>query len=283
MSSSGPTVIVSGPLRTRLIRNVLLFAVVVALGFVAWRHLDRRLSGSTFATGWALLLLMFFLAAYGAKKKLPFLPLGKSSSWLQVHLYAGLLTIFLLMLHVGLRFPDGAVELTLYFLYLGVALSGVLGIVLDRTLPKRLRAAGEPILFDRIPGMRRNVLDRAEALVLGAVESTGSVTLAEIYASRLRPFFSGRRNEIAHLLGAGFILAEVLDEVDDAYRYADDAEKKVLDELKILVREKNVLDANHAFQWALRTWLFVHVPLTGALLIVASTHAALAYVFRGAP
>lgn len=282
MSSIEPALSDSGPLRARLIRNVVIFGVVVALTIGAWRALDRRLSGSTFSSGWSLLVMMFFLAAYGAKKKLPFLPLGRTSSWLQLHLYGGLLTVVLLMLHVGLRIPDGVTELTLYLLYAGVALSGLVGIVLDRTLPKRLRASGEAILFDRIPGMRRNVHERAEALVLGAVGSTGSSTLAEIYVSRLRPFFTRPRNEIAHLLGARHLLREVLDEVDDAYRYADAAEKKVLDELKELAREKNLLDANHAFQWALRAWLMVHVPLTGALLIVACVHAVLVYVFRGA-
>ena len=43
-------------------------------------------------TGWALLVGMFVLTIYNVRKKLPFLPLGKSETWLQIHIYLGFFT-----------------------------------------------------------------------------------------------------------------------------------------------------------------------------------------------
>ena len=272
-----------GPLIARRARNQLLFLAASIGSLYAVRLLDQRLAGSILVTGWALFFLMFLLAVYGVKKKLPFLPLGKSASWLQLHLYAGALSLVIYGAHAGLKVPRGPLELLLAVLYVVVAGSGIVGIVVSRSFPPRLRAAGEPVLYERLPRLRREIREEAEARVLAAVSASGATTVADVYASRLAPFFAQPRNLLAHLLGARTVLREVLDEVDDAFRYADDAEKKVLEELKDLVRAKNVLDANHALQWGMRAWLFVHVPATGALLMTAIVHATLVYGFRGAP
>lgn len=272
-----------GPLIARRARNQLLFLAASVAALFAVRLLDARLAGSILVTGWALFFLMFLLAVYGAKKKLPFLPLGKSASWLQLHLYAGALSIVIYGAHAGVRVPRGALEQLLALLYVVVAGSGLVGIVVSRAFPPRLRMAGEPVLYERIPRLLRELREQAEARVLAAVSESGAATVADVYASRLAPYFAQPRNQLAHLFGARTVLREVLDEVDDAFRYADAAEKKVLEDLKELVRAKNVLDANHALQWGMRAWLFVHVPATGALLMTAIVHVALVYGFRGAP
>jgi hypothetical protein len=268
-------------LETRRFRNVAIFIAAATAVVVAAHELDVRLSGSRHFTGWALVALMLPVALYGGKKKLPFLPLGTSAAWLQFHLYAGLGTVLLFAMHVGLRVPHGPLETILYVLFALVAGSGILGIALSRLLPARLRARGEPILYARLPVLRRELRERAEALVLGSEAGTASPAVAEFYHYRLRRFFAAPRNFVGHLAGSPFMLPNLLDETDAVMRYLDAKERAGVEELKSLVKQKDHLDRHHALQGTLRAWLFVHVPLTWALLIFAATHVALVQSFAG--
>ena len=54
-----------------------------------------------------MLAAILFLALYNVRKKLPFLPLGSSTAWLQWHLYVGIGSVGVFALHAGLRWPTG--------------------------------------------------------------------------------------------------------------------------------------------------------------------------------
>ncbi|MDC0262313.1 hypothetical protein OAK47_03730, partial [Planctomycetaceae bacterium] len=71
-----------------------------------------------FLTGWVLLVTIVFLAAYNLRKAFPFLPLGTSALWLQSHIYAGLLSFVLFLIHVDYSLPNGFLELLLASVYL---------------------------------------------------------------------------------------------------------------------------------------------------------------------
>ncbi len=147
-----------------------------------------------FLSGWLLLLTMLALALYNVRKKLPVVPIGGSATWLQFHVYAGWLSIVLFALHVGPRLPDGRLEMTLAVLFVLVAGSGVVGLVLSRTLPGRLTGRGEEVIFERIPIFIARLREAAEEVVLRSAQETESTTIADFYAARLEPFFRGPRN-----------------------------------------------------------------------------------------
>ena len=58
--------------------------------------------------GVLLLFLVLALALFNARKKLPFLPLMKAATWLQIHIYAGWFCLFVFLLHIRFRIPSGA-------------------------------------------------------------------------------------------------------------------------------------------------------------------------------
>jgi hypothetical protein len=88
-----------------------------------------------YLSGWSLILTIVFLAAYNVRKKLPFLPLAASSTWLQFHIYVGWFTFFLFIFHIDFRMPNGILESMLAWLYLFVAVSGVVGLWISRLYP----------------------------------------------------------------------------------------------------------------------------------------------------
>ena len=263
--------------------------------YLYWRH-AFSLGRTQFHSGWVLLAAVVFLAAYNLRKKFPFIPLGSSSAWLQVHLNVGWLTFILFAIHLEFRVPTGALEAVLAALYLAVAISGVLGLFFSRIFPRRLsqhgqsavsqdgedrRRHGEEIPFERTPVYHRQLRERAEALVLESAKMSASLTIADFYRDRLHRFFARPRNFVMHIVGSGRPLHLLMTEFAVVRRYLNDADRAILDQLEQAVRAKDDLDYSYALQSVLRTWLFVHVPLTYGLLVFAVFHAVLVHAFAG--
>src|SRR5262245_19406080 len=117
----------------RRIRNGGLTMIVVALIWMWVRARERALEPASFVTGYLMIAAVLFLAAYNVRKKLPFLPLGTSAAWLQWHIYVGLGSVAVFVLHAGLRWPTGVLETTLVVLYAGTVVSGLVGLYWTRT------------------------------------------------------------------------------------------------------------------------------------------------------
>ncbi len=263
----------------RLRRNLLATGLLAALAILGYAALSATLAHENFVTGWILASIIALLAAYNLRRNLPFLPLGSSSGWLQLHIYLGFLGVLFFVLHVGIEVPTGPMEIGLATVYGLVAGSGILGFIMARTVPERLSRRGEEVLFDRIPKFRRQLMDRAESLALRAVEETGSTTIADYYTDRLRPFFDGPRNYLGHVLEISRSRHQLLDEMRDLERYLNDNETAILREIAELTRAKDDLDYHYALQSMMKRWQFVHVPLSFALLILVLLHIVVVYAF----
>ncbi len=253
--------------------------LVLALGGTA--VLSASLRAAERASGWALFALVVGLAAYHLRKRLPFLPLGSSATWMALHSRAGVLAIVVFFVHAGGRLPAGALERVLALLFWAVSGSGIVGLLLTRAIPRRLAARGEEVLFERIPLLRRRLREQAEAVVLGVAEASHLGTLAGFYGRELAPFFAAPRNFWPHLSGSGRPLGHLLGGLAAIERYLDERERGGAARLASLIRAKDDLDFHHTHQAALKGWLFVHVGLTWSLLLVGLLHGALGELFSG--
>ena len=240
---------------------------------------DLSLRDATFLSGWALAVGILFLTLYNGRKKLPFLPLIRSALWLQAHLYVGLVTIVVFLIHTGAALPSGPLETALWILFVFVAGSGVAGILLSRHLAGRLRLQGERLIFERIPMFRAQLAAEVEDLVSRSVSETGSSTIAQYYASKLQPHFRGPRNLIAHLLESKAPMQGMCREITSLERYLDADGRRILGEIEARVVVKDNLDYQYALQLVLKAWLFLHIALTYGMLLTALVHVVLAYAF----
>lgn len=267
-----------GFLRRRLLWGSLLVAATVSVAsvYVIWAGATTR---SAYLTGWLLFGVMVLLTGYNWFKKIPYLPLGRSEVWLQFHIYAGLFTGVLFLLHVRLQWPTGWFEGVLTVLYAIVMVSGVIGIIISRGWPKRLTARGGEVPFERIPIVRRQLHERAEALALNSVAEAKSATIAEFYTRRLHDFFAGPQNFFSHLFEIPLPLKALLNELGDLNRFLNESERKVTEQLVALVRQKDGLDYQRSLQLTLRLWLFIHIPVTYSLMLWAIAHIVLVYGF----
>lgn len=257
-----------------------LLALIAATVATLWLHGKfRMLPDYAYLTGWILFAAMFVLTFFNARKKLPFLPLGNSETWLQIHIYLGFLTVVLFLIHLNFRMPHGWFEITLACLFALVSGSGVVGLFFSRVLPRRLATRGGEVIFEKISALRHALKTRAENLALGT--DAKSPVIAEFYARRLAAFFDGPKNFWLHVFESRHPLNALIAELDDLRRFASETDRATLDKLGALVRQKDGLDYHRALQLTLKLWLFVHIPLTYGLLVFTVLHVVLVFGFSG--
>ena len=266
--------------RRRLFHSFALILLCVAVVLLGVKY-SEAVPRFSYVSGWALLAVILLLSVYNARKKLPFLPLGTSESWLQFHIYAGLFTAVLFAVHVRFKVPTGWFEGTLAWLYGLVMLSGLAGLCLSRAAPKRLTTFGGEVLFERIPAVRSALQKQAEALALTSIPQVQSTTIAEFYVRDLKDFFEGPRHFWLHLFQIRRPLSTLLNRITDLNRYLNERERATLDQIATLVRQKDGLDYHYALQLVLKGWLFSHIPLTYGLLLFTLVHLVLVFAFSG--
>ena len=251
-------------------------AILVVL---AVHSLEARLWPTEHATGWLLLVVLVSLAAFGLRKKVPYLPLGSAATWCRVHLYLGLFAVVLLGAHVGVKVPNGVLEVSLAVVFAVVTVSGIAGIVLSRSFARRLTTRGQEVIWERIPELEKRIRDEAEAIVQRSVETCQSTAITDLYDTHIAPFLTGPSHFFAHVLGSRRPLKTVVSAIEALDRYANDAERELSLELRQLAVMKDDLDFHWALQSVLKGWLFVHVPATALLLLLAAVHGVVAEVF----
>lgn len=276
-------------LARRRLKNALLLVCswMVVVVWIAW--LDRSLARSAHATGYLLYTFVLFLAAYNLRKKLPSLPLGSSSAWMQAHLWTGIGSGAIFWIHLTsqnagswqLVWPSGWIESLLACLFLATFASGIGGLYLTRTIPKQLTRTGEQFIYERIPRLRAQVRSEARATVLEAVHTTGATTLADFYADRLHGFFARPRSLTYWWRPTGATRKRLFDELGAIDRLSTEGEHLAGERLFKLVRRKDDLDFHESRQGILKLWIFAHVSLTWGLLLIGALHGLLAVAFRG--
>jgi hypothetical protein len=189
----------------------------------------------------------------------------------------------LFYLHLGARWPDGVVEATLAAVYAGALISGVVGLYLTRTIPKQLARTSEQFVFERIPRLKSQTQREARQVVLEAVHATGATTLADIYANRLHGFFRRPRALRYAIRPTTAARKRLFSELTAVDRFLTEPERAAAERLFGLIRRKDDLDFHAARQGLLKAWLFGHIALTWALLLIGAAHGVLALAFRGGP
>jgi hypothetical protein len=267
------------PFRSRLILGVGLTGSIAILYWTFDQSLVNSLRPAAMISGWVLFGLIGILALFNARKKLPFLPLLKASTWMQFHIYAGLFAVFLFALHCSFRAPRGNLETVLALVFCVVTVSGLVGLAISRWVPSRLTLHGENVIFERIPALRNTIKQEVEALVLASAQQTRSTTIIDFYEQRLRAYFERPRHLWLHLLGYSKPLHALLSEVAALDRYLNVDERKLMAEISQFIRSKENLDFQLTAQRALKLWLFVHIPMTYALILLALVHGIIAWAF----
>jgi hypothetical protein len=253
---------------------------------------------------------MLFAGLLGLRKKFPVWRVGRAQTWMRGHLWLGLASFPLILLHGGFHF-GGPLTRVLMWLFILVFTSGLLGAALQHFMP-RLQTAQLPLetIYEQIDRVRGQLADEARKLVeeacaalegevssanerqratAAAAGANWDVTVAagleadEQVSSELRRFLSA---EVQPYLGKAGARRTRMG--DPALAQAMFRQLRVLfpptlhssiDDLENICEEKRQLDKQNRLHKILHGWLLVHVPLSYALLLLAAWHGVVAVRF----
>jgi hypothetical protein len=270
--------------RWRLRALVLLVALAALYGWAAAGGFAHGGSAFGLTLGFAAFGLILLLTAYGVRKRRYKSTLGRLEGWLQSHVWLGLVSVFVVLFHAGFRFADRVAVAALVALVLVVA-TGLAGALLYTTVPRRLTG----IASDLTPEAASERLNQLAASMarLAAGRSATFQRLAGAVLAEARPgafagwrivFRPGAARAARAAGGEGPAWEALLARVDRA-------EQEDLRRLLVLSRQHKELHlrlvAQRRYQNLLDAWLWLHLPLTAALLALAVAHGVAALYYRG--
>lgn len=224
------------------------------------------------AFGIAAAVLFVAAAAYSLRRRLmgPMTRwrLGRTRSWLYLHIYGGLFFLVLVTLHSAFRWPTGAASWTLWLLSWWTVLTGLLGLALQRWIPRVLASLSVEINAARIPQMVQELRQRVESLVAASGDPVRKLASRSIAPGLEAP----RRSWTFFIDPSRASSAFPLEEIAYLRRLSGDDDGRRLEELEKLLVVKHELDVHYTLQHALRVWLVVHLPASWLLLVAILVH-----------
>ena len=227
--------------------------------------------------------LVLLLAAYGLRKRAYASRLGGLEGWLHSHVWLGVAVAVVALLHSGLRCED-RVAVAAFLLLLAVVGSGLVGAYLYQAVPRRLTA----VEGDQAPEEISAELNRLAAS-MARLTASRSATFRRIHAAlaretRPRPWAGWR---LVFSPGAGAAARAAGGRWEALLGQVAEEEREELRRLLVLARQHRELHRELLLQQRYRNlmdaWLWLHVPLTFALLAVLAAHVAAALYFWGVP
>jgi hypothetical protein len=221
------------------------------------------------------------LSLIGLRRRFPMLPLGTMSTWLQVHLYTGLFALVVYLLHVPRLVADGVFEGGLSWLFLGVSASGLYGVWVSRTAPRRLTDVPGNYRFGQIGWHRQKIADLAAGMLQDLQSTPAAEVLGTFYQENLHPFFTTRPGLAYVALPTGTRRRRLLAGLGRIERYLETDTQQAAGRLAALIRMRDDLDYHFALQWRLRLWVVFHAILSLALLLASTLHLFVVLRFAG--
>jgi hypothetical protein len=239
-------------------------------------------------------LLIVWLTLLAVRKRKYHSTLGSVQGWTSAHVYLGTALLVIATLHCGVQFGWNVHTLA-YALMCIVIVSGFFGLysylVNPSLMAQNRKGSARPELFAELYHLNKSVRTIAErcsapiaTAVSSAVERTtiGGGVIAQLFARDSSRFL--RTEGTAPTLTSNRDQQGVIDFVAKRLPAADKvAEAASLQELVVLLCRRQVVLRRirreiKLYGW-IKTWLYVHVPVTLALLVSLMVHILVTFAY----
>jgi hypothetical protein len=221
----------------------------------------------------SILILLYF----GVRKRSHRSRWGTVQGWLHCHIYLGFLAAVLVLFHTGFRFHD-KVALSAFAVLLVVVASGFWGALVYTTVPRRLTEV-EGDLAPEAMAEQLNQLGRTMARLTAGRSAPFQQVCQGLLAESVPPWLAGWR-----LLGNRGGRTR-----DEAAPWAAPlakvpaGEQEDLRQLLVLARQRRELNqrlvAQQRYRNLLDVWLYIHLPLSLALVALVAAHVIAVFYF----
>jgi hypothetical protein len=291
-----------------------IFLFVLSTGYYVYYHLSslNPPSGSTWpglGFGIASTVLIVFCAAFGIRRKYPTVRIGRAETWLKAHIWLGLLSYPLAYYHAGFQF-GGALTWVLMLLFSAVIVSGIIGLIAHHVIPRMMtERVGMETVYEQIDRILEHLVEEGDRTVAGvsggelfpepvpvaaaageagaaaapapkekkrgkpvpALE--GSADLKAFYLETVRPFLKGAPGgPLASSAERSATFEQVRIQLPPPLHRTVLHIEEICEERRQLLYQKRLHHYLHG-------WLFVHLPLTIALIVLLVVHGIMALAY----
>lgn len=265
----------------------IVFVVLATAAAIAWfiQHAKAtsRLPGGAslpgLTYGIAAAAIMVFELLLWPRKLLRRWRLGAATAWLRAHVWLGLLTVPLVLLHSGFHW-GGTLSTALAVLFILVIASGIFGLAMQQWLPRWMLAdLPDETIASQVEHVSETLHLQAAARVAAlcgeeSPQAESYQPLAQAFTSEIGPFLSeGRAMAVADAAGASVYFTGLRNALDPSAREVVDLLEDCCDERRQFERQLRL------HRW-LHGWLLVHLPVSIVLVVLLFVHAYVALKFR---
>jgi hypothetical protein len=222
--------------------------------------------------GTAALVLMISVAVYGVRRRAVRMAatkkMGKTTIWVQWHIYAGLLCQLMVLMHTGFQLPNGVLNWWLWLFSFWVTAGGLIGYLLQKWIPGVLSSGlSIEVIYERIPDLIRDLRNKSEDLVADCSQPVRDFYRKKIAGTLKRPI-----TRFIYFVDITGGVQKRLKQFGYLKKALSDAEKEKLLQLEAIYKAKLEIDAHYTLQKALRHWMVLHLPASVALLVLVLIH-----------
>lgn len=261
--------------------KVALALCVVSGGVYIWHEPPLKPYGGTwlgYTLGTIGALLILWLLYFGVRKRRYLSRVGTAQGWLSAHVYLGVALLVVATLHTGFELGWNVHTLA-YVLMVLVIASGMYGVFVYLRVPREMTAnAGEDTqasmllhIADIDKEMREKALSLPDKLFAVIDKSIAGTRLGGSFARVL----SGRDRACA--------TAAAVREIPNLAKGLSGDQAALTKEVYQLLLQKNELlgrvRRDMRYKAVLDLWLYVHVPLSIALLAALTVHVVSVFIY----
>lgn len=234
--------------------------------------------GLTYGTLGVFLIVLLML--YGIRKRSYKNRWGMLQTWLHVHIYLGLLVLVVILFHSGFRFHD-TMAVTALVLLTVVVVSGILVVRLYSLVPPLHVNVDSNLTLSEMSDQMNTLAQSMARLATGKSEAFQAVYSSLIQAEQ-PAFLAGwrllvgryRKRRLGKNMGAALEmeLAKVAPQ--------EETDLQWLLELGNQMREMHTrLTQKQRYRNLLEAWLYLHIPLSFALILAVIVHVIAAFYY----
>jgi len=276
-------------------------AIVAVTGLAYWFHDPQEPPNGGTALGYTLgvvaTVIILWLTWFGIRKRSYSSKQGTVQGWLSAHVYIGVVLLYVALLHSGFQYGPNVHTLALVLMILVIA-SGLFGVYVYMKYPTRLShvrgGANRSELIDELDDIDNRSTRVATELdpqfqevVASGIRRTqlGGSILGRLRGQdrsqiMLPKSSDGQRSSVVANAGQEAVLDWLAEQQS---RSSDASLAGTIAELSALLRNKRKLlkqiNEDLRLQATLEIWLFVHVPLTAALLVALAVHIVTVFLY----
>lgn len=240
-------------------------------GYLVVKTVGDAAPNSTFgkAVGIAAAVTLLVVMLYSARRSRPAVrTLGPTRRYLEMHVWGGTLFFVLLLVHTDLGLPRSLLGWTLWGCGMWIVLTGAIGSFLQWMLPKILASAASfDVNLQRAPELVDQLRLRADALV-----KTAEPRIQAFHQQQIAPELSGIRRDVLMLLRNPGGTSGRGGAIDILRKTLTPEGVITLEALGEIRTAKHQIDMHVNVQRILRAWLFAHLPVAIAMIVVVVVH-----------